>query len=118
MDLIRQYKPGRICRQPLTFRTCRTAGDYDLLHHCVVEIALTMQFCSGRSVRTRFCLVGTVKAHQRSFANSPASELTQFNLYLMLRRRRAIARHISREVITCASENLNYEALSYEVAIG
>jgi hypothetical protein len=56
-------------------------GNYDYLHHCVVE-SDNANFVSDEVV-DRFCLVGPVKAHHEKLRKLASAGVTQFNLYLM-----------------------------------
>jgi probable F420-dependent oxidoreductase len=79
MDLIRQYKPEELPAALTSYVQAR--GDYDYLHHCVVE-SDNANFVSDEVV-DRFCLVGPVKAHQEKIRKLASAGVTQFNLYLM-----------------------------------
>ena len=79
MDLIRQYKPEEL--PPALTSYVQDRGDYDYLHHCVVE-SDNANFVSDEVV-DRFCLVGPVKAHQEKLRKLASVGVTQFNLYLM-----------------------------------
>src|SRR6267154_2009701 len=79
MDLIRQYKPEDL--PPALTSYVQDRGDYDYLHHCVVE-SDNANFVSDEVV-DRFCLVGPVKAHQEKLRKLASVGVTQFNLYLM-----------------------------------
>src|SRR5882757_174040 len=79
MDLIRQYKPEDL--PPALTSYVQDRGDYDYLHHCVVE-SDNANFVSDEVV-DRFCVVGPVKAHQEKLRKLASVGVTQFNLYLM-----------------------------------
>jgi probable F420-dependent oxidoreductase len=79
MDLVRQYKPEDL--PPALTSYVRDRGDYDYLHHCVVE-SDNANFVSDEVV-DRFCLVGPVEAHLHKLRKLASVGVTQFNLYLM-----------------------------------
>jgi probable F420-dependent oxidoreductase len=79
MDLIRQYKPEDL--PPALTSYVQDRGDYDYLHHCVVE-SDNANFVSDEVV-DRFCLVGPAKKHQEKIQKLASVGVTQFNLYLM-----------------------------------
>jgi alkanesulfonate monooxygenase SsuD/methylene tetrahydromethanopterin reductase-like flavin-dependent oxidoreductase (luciferase family) len=79
MDLIRQYKPEDL--PPALTSYVQDRGDYDYLHHCVVE-SDNANFVSDEVV-DRFCVVGPVKTHQEKLRKLASVGVTQFNLYLM-----------------------------------
>jgi alkanesulfonate monooxygenase SsuD/methylene tetrahydromethanopterin reductase-like flavin-dependent oxidoreductase (luciferase family) len=79
MDLIRQYKPEDL--PPALTSYVQDRGDYDYLHHCVVE-SDNANFVSDEVV-DRFCVIGQPKAHQEKLRKLAQAGVTQFNLYLM-----------------------------------
>src|SRR6202521_5968478 len=97
MDLIRQYKPED--SPPALTSYVQDRGDYDYLHHCVVE-SDNANFVSDEVV-DRFCLVGPVKAHQEKLRKLASVGVTQFNLYLM-----------------CGDEEASLETYQHEILPG
>ena len=95
MDLIRQYKPEDL--PPALTSYVQDRGDYDYLHHCVVE-SDNANFVSDEVV-DRFFVIGPPKARAEGLSRLSGRGRYAVQFVSNVRRRRTIPQNYHRDVL-------------------